>query len=726
MARRYAAAGTALGAKFQVNTTTANDQTNPSLAMDADGNFLVTWEGNGTGDTAGVFGQKFDAAGAKVGGQFLVNQTTTNTQHMASAALLDPDNFVVVWSGQGPGDTSGVFARQFGTANIPPVITSDGGGPRAAISIAENTTAVTTVTATDADLPAQTLTYSISGGADAAKFTINGSTGALSFLAAPDFEAPTDAGANNIYDVTVQVSDGTLTDTQAIAVTVTAVNDNSPVISSNGGGASAAVSIAENTATVTTVTATDADLPAQPLTYSITGGADAARFTIDGATGVLSFVAAPNFEFPADVGGDNVYDLTVQVVDGAGGTDSQDLAVTVTGVVDGKVLYLNGQNDADGPPFSELSTVVPNAPTLVNYDSARNAEPGLTINKGGDVAGVNETDDTKHHTWVISGPTQLTNQSVQLIFWSDITAGMDAGQTVDIPRGKNATVTGYLLDLPTATSETGGTILATNSVVDESWGDGFVWEQKTIDFGVVNYAVAPGRHLAVKLVVHSASGDDMWLAYDTINFTSRVEVSGPNTAPSITSDGGEPTAAVSVAENSLSGDHRHRHRCRPAGANADLLDLRRGGCGEVRDRRFDGRAEFRLGTGLRSAPTDAGANNIYDVTVQVSDGTLTDTQAIAVTVTAVNDNDPVITSNGGGATAAISVAENTTAVTTVTATDADLPAQTLTYSISGGADAAKFTINSATGCSELPRGPELRSADGRRGEQCLRRDGPGQ
>ena len=50
-------------------------------------------------------------------------------------------------------------------------------------------------------------------------------TGALTFIAAPDYENPTDAGGNNVYDVTVQVSDGTLTDTQAIAVTVTNVND---------------------------------------------------------------------------------------------------------------------------------------------------------------------------------------------------------------------------------------------------------------------------------------------------------------------------------------------------------------------------------------------------------------------------------------------------------------------------------------------------------------------
>ena len=46
-------------------------------------------------------------------------------------------------------------------------------------------------------------------------------------------------------------------------------------------------------------------------------------------------------------------------------------------------------------------------------------------------------------------------------------------------------------------------------------------------------------------------------------------------------------------------------------------------------------------------PQDAGGNNVYDVTVQVSDGTNTDSQAIAVTVTDVNEP-PVITSNGGG------------------------------------------------------------------------------
>jgi hypothetical protein len=91
------------------------------------------------------------------------------------------------------------------------------------VSVAENTTAVTTVTATDPDA-GTTLTFSIVGGADAGKFVINSVTGQITFAVAPDFEAPTDVGANNVYDVIVQVSDGHgFIDTQAIAVTVTNV-----------------------------------------------------------------------------------------------------------------------------------------------------------------------------------------------------------------------------------------------------------------------------------------------------------------------------------------------------------------------------------------------------------------------------------------------------------------------------------------------------------------------
>ncbi|WP_041785560.1 DUF4347 domain-containing protein [Rhodospirillum centenum] len=107
--------------------------------------------------------------------------------------------------------------------NDAPVLTSDGGGATASVTVAENTTAVTTVVATDVD--GDTITYSIDGGADAALFSIDGSTGALTFKAAPDFESPADSDADNSYAVVVKASDGTVSDTQTVNVTVTDVTE---------------------------------------------------------------------------------------------------------------------------------------------------------------------------------------------------------------------------------------------------------------------------------------------------------------------------------------------------------------------------------------------------------------------------------------------------------------------------------------------------------------------
>jgi hypothetical protein len=100
-----------------------------------------------------------------------------------------------------------------------PVITSNGGGDTASVSVVERTTAVTTVVATDID--SASVTYSISGGSDAAKFAIDSATGALAFITAPNFDSPTDSDHNNSYIVQVSASDGTLADNQTITVNVT-------------------------------------------------------------------------------------------------------------------------------------------------------------------------------------------------------------------------------------------------------------------------------------------------------------------------------------------------------------------------------------------------------------------------------------------------------------------------------------------------------------------------
>jgi Ca2+-binding RTX toxin-like protein len=200
----------------------------------------------------------------------------------------------------------------------PPVITS-----AASASVAENQTAAYTVTATDAD--GETLSYGLSG-TDAAVFNIDSVTGVVTFKAAPDYELPADAGGDNVYNINVTASDGTDTTSQAVAISVTNQNDNAPVITS---GASAAA--AENQTAAYTVTASDAD--GGPLTFSLTG-TDADRFNIDNATGVVTFRSAPDFEAPADVGRDNVYDVTVLASDGVN-TGTQAVAITVTDVNEG-------------------------------------------------------------------------------------------------------------------------------------------------------------------------------------------------------------------------------------------------------------------------------------------------------------------------------------------------------------------------------------------------------
>ena len=89
------------------------------------------------------------------------------------------------------------------------------------------------MTATDPD--GTVPTYSIVGGADAARFTINATTGAaLSFVAAPNFEVPTDAGGNNVYDVIVRASDGQYSDDQLLNVTVANVRDGNNVTGTSG------------------------------------------------------------------------------------------------------------------------------------------------------------------------------------------------------------------------------------------------------------------------------------------------------------------------------------------------------------------------------------------------------------------------------------------------------------------------------------------------------------
>ena len=183
----------------------------------------------------------------------------------------------------------------------------------AAVSVPENQTAVIDVQSTDpdGDTEGAGLTYSLTGGADQLLFSIVPGTGVLTFNSPPNFEAPGDVGANNVYEVQVTVTDSdTLTGMQNLQVTVTDTNE-APSITS-----AAAVSVPENQTAVIDVQSIDpdGDTEGAGLTYSL-GGVDQALFSIVPATGVLTFNSPPNFEAPGDVGANNVYDVQITVTD---------------------------------------------------------------------------------------------------------------------------------------------------------------------------------------------------------------------------------------------------------------------------------------------------------------------------------------------------------------------------------------------------------------------------
>ncbi|QDU82545.1 Proprotein convertase P-domain protein [Polystyrenella longa] len=119
-ARIFDTSGNPVGNEFLVSTTTAGAQQNPSLVTDSAGGFAAVWHGAGTGDGAGVFFRRFDNTGTALTSEVLVNQTTSGTQETASVTQTTDGNFVVVWSGEGTGDANGIFARRVTAAGATP------------------------------------------------------------------------------------------------------------------------------------------------------------------------------------------------------------------------------------------------------------------------------------------------------------------------------------------------------------------------------------------------------------------------------------------------------------------------------------------------------------------------------------------------------------------------------------------------------------------------------
>ena len=154
------------------------------------------------------------------------------------------------------------------------------------------------------------ISYSLSGGPDSSFFSLAGNT--LSFAGTANYEAPDDTNKDSVYEVSVTVSSGSVSKTQAIYVRVADAPE-APAIST-----ASIDNVKENITSVATISASDEDV-GSVLTYSLldSGGAKDEKLLSINESGVVTFISAPNYESPSDFNSDNTVEFTVVVSDGS-------------------------------------------------------------------------------------------------------------------------------------------------------------------------------------------------------------------------------------------------------------------------------------------------------------------------------------------------------------------------------------------------------------------------
>jgi len=625
-------------------------------------------------------------------------------------------------------DTQALHVR-ITNVNAPPVITSNGGGATAALSVLENTTDVTRVVAVDLDRD-DTVVTGISG-ADAQAFRYDPNSGLLTFRVAPDHEAPADANGDNIYDITIYASDGQATVTQQLAITVADVNEAPVILPAISGNAT--FHVLENTTAVTTIAATDPE-GSTSFRYSIVDGLDAAYFDIGAQSGALRFRAPPDYE-PGFVGGHaSTYLVDVAVSDGVSSAvrrisvavdNDRNEGPTITSFGGASTVSFaideNRSSFGAVPSGLDFETIGYTNSLGVNFFVAGGADAALFEFNGGVLQLrpiYDQVTGQRLPGLDFEAPTDANHDNVY-----EVTVGATGITGVTSFQTYLLTV-GNVNEAPTITSNGGGdgaiihvlentTAVTTVVGADQDAGATLIYGIAGRDAGLFridqvtgaltfvtppDYENRPSPDYRVDVLVT----DGTFVARQSL----LILVDDDKTElPVILSNGGGASAAVNVHETTTAvttvqvRDYEFGSRIEygiSGGADAALFRIDS----------YTGQLSFRAPP-LFSAPQDAGADNVYDVVVSArgydrpDDAVVTQSLRIAVTDTA-----PRIISDGGQSSATLSIVENRAEVTAVDAVDADGDTR-ITFSIVGGADAALFTIDPVSGALAFRRAPDF-------------------
>jgi Ca2+-binding RTX toxin-like protein len=123
--QKFDSNGNKIGSEFQVNTYTSGHQEYEWVTALSNGGFVVVWQSqNQDGSGYGIYGQQFDANSNKIGSEFVINQYTANNQWFpAITTLADGSSIIVTWTSENQdGSGNGIYARKFNTSD-PPIST---------------------------------------------------------------------------------------------------------------------------------------------------------------------------------------------------------------------------------------------------------------------------------------------------------------------------------------------------------------------------------------------------------------------------------------------------------------------------------------------------------------------------------------------------------------------------------------------------------------------------
>ncbi|MHC0062630.1 beta strand repeat-containing protein [Nostoc sp. UIC 10890] len=304
-AQRYNSSGVAQGSEFRVNTYIPGNQSNPTIAMDEVGNFVISWTSSGQDSSGdGIYAQRYSSAGVAIGGEFKVNTYIANNQQNSTLAMNAGGDFVISWTSSGQDSSGdGIYAQLNINAGVPPTITS---GSVSALAYSENATlaidSAITISDVDSDNLASatvSITSSFISAQDTLAFTnqngitgsYNSSTGVLTLtgsstvanyqtaLRSITYTNTSDNPNTTPRTISFIVNDGTSNSTTVTRnINITAVNDVPIATATNS-----ALAYTENATIVIDSGITLSDLDSANLssaTVSITNGFVLAQDTL--------------------------------------------------------------------------------------------------------------------------------------------------------------------------------------------------------------------------------------------------------------------------------------------------------------------------------------------------------------------------------------------------------------------------------------------------------------